>query len=106
MTAAVTIKDVHTREFIPCSAEPEKEAWRDFIESYDSDPNRKYCLIVDSDLGALTRINKKETPIMDGFLLPNNWQLNYATSDVSDDFVMVRMMNRCERANKKGGKKA
>lgn len=57
-------------------------------------------MIVDSDLGELSRINAREIPVCGAFLLPENWQLNYATSDVNDDFPIAQMIRRCDEANR------
>ena len=93
------IRNLFTEPFSPSSSSPEREAWKAFIDTHDSGPHLKHCLVVDSDLGALTRINAKEEPLFQEAMLPSNWQLNYATSDVSDDFPTVRMMIACEKLN-------
>ena len=99
--SAFVIKHLFTKSFIPVTLEPEKEAWRAFIEEYNEDSSKKYSLIVDSDLGALIKINRRVLPIIDDCFIPGNWQLNYATSDVNDNFVMARMMKLCEDSNRK-----
>jgi hypothetical protein len=38
-------------------------------------------------------------PLHGDVLIPDNWQLNYATSDSADDFVAVQLMRLCDKAN-------
>ncbi len=90
-----------TEAFAPMSETPEREAWRSFIETYPHDLSQRYALIVDSELGSLIKINRRETPVFEDFFLPENWQLNYATSDVNDEFVTVRMMKECDSSNRR-----
>lgn len=97
----LNLRKLFTRSFLPTSSTPEREAWRSFIEDFRQDPRRKYALIVDSDLGELSKINAREIPVSDGFLLPENWQPNYATSDVNDDFAIVKMIRQCDEANRR-----
>jgi hypothetical protein len=44
---------VFTRSFQPISDKPEREAWLSFIQEYNTSPQLRYCLIVDSELGSL-----------------------------------------------------
>ena len=99
--SAFIVQHIFTKSFIPSPPEPEKQAWKNFIQNHNNDPKHRYCLVVDSDLDSLIRMNRRENPIIGDFFLPENWQLNYATSDVNDDFLTVRMMRLCERTNKK-----
>ena len=94
-------KTLFTRSFVPTSVTPEREAWKSFIEESDVDPSRRYTLIVDSDLGKLGKINAREIPLFQRFVLPENWQLNYSSSDVNDAFPIVRMMRQCDAANRR-----
>jgi len=96
-------KILFTRTFVPISAKPEREAWKSFIEDYDVGQHQRCTLIVDSDLGELGKINAREIPIFGGFVLPETWQLNYASSDVSDAFPIVQMMRQCDAANRRHG---
>lgn len=94
-------KKLFTRSFLPTSSTPEREAWKSFIEKFNPDRRQKYALIVDSEMGDLSKINAREIPVFDGFLLPENWQLNYATSDVNDDFAIAQMIRQCDEANRR-----
>lgn len=96
-------KILFTRAFVPTSAKPEREAWKSFIEESDVSQHQRCTLIVDSELGELARINAREIPIFGEFVLPESWQLNYATSDVNDAFPIVQMMRQCDAANRRHG---
>lgn len=91
------IRKLFTAEFAPSTPTPEREAWLDFIRLYDAGSHLKHCLIVDSELDSLIKINAHEQPILPAAYLPSNWQLNYASSDVSDDFLAVRMLKSCDK---------
>jgi len=94
------IRLVLSRRFSPTTSKPEREAWAHFVSAANVNSHAKCCLIVDSDLGQLMRINRGELPVSGDLHLPSNWQLNYATSDVNDDFVMVRMLRLCDKHNR------
>ena len=94
----LNVKKLFTRSFLPKTSKPEREAWKSLIEQVKCDQIKKYTLIVDSDLGELSRINQRKIAVSENFLLPDNWQLNYATSDVRDDFAIVRMMRECDQS--------
>jgi hypothetical protein len=95
-------KKLFTRKWAPTTSKPEREAWMAFIGQLAVLDGSHNCLAVDSDLEALIKINRREEPIMPGAFLPQSWQLNYASSDAADDFILVRMMRLCEEANKRG----
>lgn len=99
-------KILFTRTFVPTSAKPEREAWKSFIEESNVSQHQRCTLIVDSDLGELGRINAREIPIFGGFVLPETWQLNYASSDVNDAFPIVQMIRQCDAANRRYGSEA
>lgn len=61
---------------------------------------RRRCLVVDSDLDVLMRINRREEAIIEDFFLPEGWQLNYA-SDKSADFILNKMIKFCDRESKR-----
>lgn len=96
-------KILFTRTFVPTSAKPEREAWRLFIEERDVEQHQRCTLIVDSDLVELGKINAREIPVFGGYVLPETWQLNYASSDVNDSFPIVQMMRQCDAANRRHG---
>lgn len=80
------------------SATPENENWYNFINLFSNecrctDP-RKIALVVDSDLGNIDSYNKREKPIFNNFLLPEEFELIYATDKVSDN-VFNAMIKRC-----------
>lgn len=90
---------VATRDFVPATAKPEREGWAEFLRRRTPDPSGRRCLVVDSDFGSLARINKREEPVVDGFLLPEGWQLNYAITDKADT-ILNKMMRLCDREAK------
>jgi hypothetical protein len=99
-------RKLFTRSFVPVTSVPEREAWHQFLSEANASSSTRICLVVDSDLGALMKINRLEQPIVPGYYLPPNWQLNYATSDVNDPFIMVKMMRLCDRANRRAARLA
>lgn len=86
-----------SRTFRPATPKPEREAWVKFLRQFPGSANGHYCLVVDSELGALAGINRREVPILDDFFLPKAWQLNYATSDTQDGFIMPKLIRFCDR---------
>lgn len=81
---------------------PENYAWRKFIEfiidSENYDANKKYALIVDSEMDALESYNKGEKPIHQNFYLPNNWNLIYASSDTGKENLINRIISCSDKA--------
>jgi len=69
---------------------PENCNWKRLIEyimqhkKYND--NSRIALIVDSDLDNIPDYNKRNKPIYEDFMLPNNFTLIYATSDKKDSF--------------------
>jgi hypothetical protein len=96
------IHKLFTRKWPAQTDKPEREAWAHFMDAMKAPTGTHNGLVVDSDLDSLIKINRHEEELTPGFPLPPNWQLNYATSDAADDFVLVRMMRLCEDANKRG----
>ena len=102
--ASLSILQIATMQFVPTTAKPEREGWRAFLEQAVAGTGAaedRCCLFVDSDLGALSMINSRDEAVVDDFLLPEQWQLNYATSDTNDDFPGVRLMRACENSNQR-----
>jgi hypothetical protein len=90
----------YVESFEPGSDKPEREGWVRFLQRIEARPGDKCTLFVDSDLGHLIQINRMEEPVYGDYFLPEGWQLNYATSDASDPFPLVKMMRMCDRAAK------
>lgn len=90
---------VHRKQFEPTTSNPEREGWAEFLRRRKPAPKQRRCLVVDSDLGVLTRINSREEPVLGDLFLPEGWQINYATAD-KNDFVLNKMMRLCDREAK------
>lgn len=64
---------------------PERYGWMKVIdglvrwEKYN--PDFKYGIVVDSELGILPKINAREEPVFENFYLPENMSLIYASAD-------------------------
>lgn len=101
-----SLNHLYTEPFVPSSSRPEREGWKRFVDRCRQRTDEKICLVVDSDLGLLTRINKREEPIVADSFLPSNWQLNYATSDTNDSFLPVRMIRACDKLSRAALRKA
>ena len=64
---------------------PERSGWMKVIDGLtqwdEYNPNFKYGVVVDSDLGILPKINAREEPVFEDFYLPDNMSLIYASAD-------------------------
>jgi hypothetical protein len=72
-------------EFRNPKSKPELIGWQTAIEMLRVNPKyrpaMKIGIIVDSELGNLKGFNNRVIPILDGFYLPQNMTLVYASSD-------------------------
>ncbi|MHB8222677.1 MAG: hypothetical protein ACYDHV_07520, partial [Desulfurivibrionaceae bacterium] len=59
----------------------------------------KIGIIVDSDLGNLKEYNSRNQPIFDNFLLPEKFQLIYASSDTGKDLFANKMLKYADKAS-------
>jgi len=81
---------------------PEAFAWCEIIERMRRNPRRllhwNICLIVDSDLELLEKINSRDEPVWRDYYLPPNFSLVYASADVgvSTD-PLNKMMSYCDK---------
>lgn len=96
LSPSLEVQAFKSWKFPPETEKPEREGGAEFLRRRDPAPDRRRCLVVDSDLGALTRINHREEPIVEGFFLPDGWQLHYA-SDKAADFVLNKVITACDR---------
>lgn len=60
-------------------------------------PEDLVAVIVDSDLGQIPAINRREEPIQDDFYLPNRFELLYASSDPGDRYIANDLLKLCDR---------
>jgi hypothetical protein len=74
--------------------------WKNLVEyltrheKYDS--NKKFGIIVDSDLGEINNFNKGKKAIINNFYLPENFNLIYA-SDKASDNILNRAIKECHK---------
>ncbi len=61
-------------------------------------------LIVDSDLGRIPYINRREEPIQDDFYLPDRFELLYASSDPGDRYIANDLLKLCDRNSREVAK--
>ncbi|XOV93717.1 MAG: hypothetical protein ACFHWX_03200 [Bacteroidota bacterium] len=83
---------------------PENHNWRNLVNFIRNQRsylvNESYGIIVDSDLGNLNDFNQRKLPIVDDFLLPPNFQLIYASSDLANDELTNQMISMCDKISK------
>jgi len=64
---------------------PERYGWMKMIEALmrweKFNPNFRYGIVVDSELGLLPKINARDEPVFENFFLPENLSLIYASAD-------------------------
>ncbi|WP_305967373.1 hypothetical protein [Marinobacter salsuginis] len=79
---------------------PETIGWHllitEIFPKYPDLAGKKICLVVDSDLGLLDEINRREKPYYDNFFLPENVDLAYASSDSSGN-ALNSLIKMCDR---------
>jgi len=82
-------------EFREVSCPPERLGWAKAIQTHLKssayEDGQRCCVIVDAHLGELDGINARHEPILDDFLLPPNFTLDYATADAADN-IQNRML--------------
>lgn len=76
----------------------ERFGWSSVCKSpINLSPEALVAVIVDSDLGSIPSINRREEPILDDFYLPNRFELLYASSDPGDRYIANDLLKRCDR---------
>jgi hypothetical protein len=85
---------------------PERYGWMKVIDALlrweEYRPDFKYGIVVDSELGLLPKINAREEPVFEGFHLPTNMSLIYASADSgSENFynVLIKDTDRMAAAS-------
>lgn len=77
---------------------PENENWVQLIELFKKGcqctDSRKIGLVVDSDLGNIESYNRREKPIFMDYLLPEEYELIFASDKVTDN-LFNEMIKRC-----------
>jgi hypothetical protein len=56
----------------------------------------RVAVIVDSDLGSIPSINRREEPILDDYFLPDRFELLYA-SDTVGGYIANQLLRLCDR---------
>lgn len=76
----------------------ERYGWLSVCKLIDNhSPEDQVAVIVDSDLGSIPSINKREEPILDDFYLPHHFEMLYASSDPGDRYIANDLLKRCDR---------
>lgn len=87
-------------EFRNAIVNPELIGWCDFIKNIlkmeDFEKGARIAIVVDSELGRLSNINKRLEPILNDFYLPENFHLIYASADVGKENVLNKMIGICD----------
>lgn len=85
----------------PATQNPERLGWTDIIRRLTDSPliaqGDKVLVVVDSEKNKLTSINSGQEPIIEGFRLPPNFQLAYATSDTGGESWINQEMRRRDK---------
>lgn len=78
---------------------PERLGWRHlFWLVKESHLDGRVAIFVDSELGEISALNKREREVVPGFLLPENATLLYASSDVGrEELIGNKALAECDR---------
>lgn len=82
---------------------PENRNWvciiNFMIANCNCNDERKIAIVVDSDLGNIQKYNNKEIPIYNGFYLPDNFELIFASDKVTDNIfnLMIRASHKISK---------
>jgi len=97
-------KPVAFYEFRHQQETPETYGWwlviKALLEDPLANPDEKIAIIVDSRLDELEAINKRQKPFYQKYLLPPNYKLLYASSDVGKEFVINKIFSQCDKEAK------
>ena len=79
---------------------PERYAWKVMIDalikSREFNSNFSYGIIVDSDLESLQKINAGEESIFEGFTLPENISMIYASADTGTECFLNKLIRAAD----------
>jgi len=86
---------------VPERINPEIFGWQDIIERTEASPifdsSKEHGVAVDSELGLLTRLNERVSPIIGGFFLPNEFQLLYVSADAKGSTFLSDEIRLCDK---------
>ncbi len=98
---AIRYKPIHCMEYRGLEAHPEKVAWVETIEAILRSPSfsksKKYAVIVDAYLGELAAFNSRSEPLIDGFHLPPEFTLAYASADAQNEGLANQMLSMADK---------
>jgi hypothetical protein len=96
-----TIVDQDSYEFHDATVAAELLGWKNVLErAVASAVPTPAVLIVDSELARLERYNRREESIVDGFVLPNGFELMYASAERgATEFVGNAALAECDRTS-------
>jgi hypothetical protein len=93
---AIRYRPIHCVEFRGIEGNPEKVGWVEAIEGISRSPmfspQKKYALIVDAYLDKLVSFNERSEPMIDGFYLPPEFTLVYASTDTANETLANQML--------------
>lgn len=82
------------------SKKPENRNWKLLIERIAamtiSKPNKRFGILVDSDLGNINEYNKRRIPIYEDYFLPEKFELIFA-SDKTKDNILNQAIYKCHQ---------
>ncbi|MYN17866.1 hypothetical protein GTP81_13985 [Rugamonas sp. FT107W] len=83
---------------------PEVSAWYNLILrllQYQDLVGKRIGIIVDSDLGKIKDINYRNSPLIDDFFLPANYELVFATDAAGiEEYFTNRLIRECDKSSK------
>lgn len=98
---AIRYRPIHCMEYRGAQASPEKIAWVEVIEGILQSPMyscaKRYLVIVDAYLGELAAFNDRSRPLLEGFYLPPQFTLAYASADASNESVANLMLSLADK---------
>lgn len=88
-------------EFHNAATSPETLGWQELLQrAMRSELDTPIGVIVDSDLGGLTAINKRETEVVRGFALPPDFELIYSCADRGTvEYIGSAVLSRCDKCS-------
>lgn len=87
------------------SVNPELVGWQELVNRIKKSPefnnNLEVGIVVDSELDKLSRINRREIPIIGEHYLPDNFQLIYASADSGAEYPHNKLIKICDTTGNK-----
>lgn len=88
-----TLERIGGHLFGKVDGNPERYGWRRWLQFLHpmTDPERRYAIIVDSEMGLLKAINDRTEAVHGDYVLPANFDVIYATSNKPDTILNKAM---------------